>query len=92
MGTAVWNTAGLCFGIAGVAMLFRWGPPQPSHDPSVGLGLEDNTPIDETGKTVLGYGREVEAQKERYQCLSRLGLALLGLGFALQLGGIWLAT
>lgn len=92
MSAAIWNTAGLCFGVVGVALLFFWGPLQPSHEAGVTMVVEDDTPIDGAGKTAAEYDREVEARKKLYERRSRAGLVLLGLGFALQLGGVWLAT
>ena len=75
--TAQWlNTVGLLLGIAGVAILFKWGPPQPDLDPQI--------------KIVIG--REDEATKRlkhRYEIMSRVGLSLIGFGFAAQLLAVW---
>jgi hypothetical protein len=75
--TAQWlNTGGLVLGIAGVAILFKWGPPQPDLDPQI--------------KIVIG--REDEATKRlkrRYRTMSRLGLGLIGLAFGAQLIAVW---
>jgi hypothetical protein len=46
------NTIGLVFGLVGVVIIFIWGPPQPQLEEGVGRGLENDTPIDENGKTV----------------------------------------
>lgn len=86
------NVIGLVLGIVGVVLIFIWGPPQPNLHTGISLGIEDATPIDDTGKTVADHNREVEALRRRHIILSRLGLALIGLGFAFQLAATWLPS
>jgi hypothetical protein len=83
------NSIGLVLAMIGVVIVFFFGPPQPPLEPGVNLALEDLTPIDESGKTVAEYNREVEAERRRYSRLSKFGLALIFLGFAFQLCSIW---
>ncbi len=54
------NTIGLTLGIVGVVFIFIWGPPQPQLELGISIGLEDATPIDNSGKTVAEYNKEVK--------------------------------
>ena len=90
MDPRILSTIGLTFGIIGVLMVFVWGPPQPTLTPGVSLGLENGTPIDDSGKTVADYNRAVEKQRKTYTCMSRIGLILIMIGFGLQLWAVWL--
>jgi hypothetical protein len=71
------NTVGLSLGLAGVVIIFHWGPPQPDLDPQGKLLLA--APPDKT----------VEQQRNQYEIMSRVGLGLIGLGFVAQLFGTW---
>ena len=86
------STIGLSLAILGVLIIFIWGPPQPEHTTGVSLGLEDGTPIDKSGKTVAEYNREVIKRKKFHTVMSRFGLILIMVGFALQLWVLWLPT
>jgi hypothetical protein len=83
------NAIGLVFGIIGVVLIFIWGPPQPSFERGAALGLEDNTKLS-NGKTVAQNNADIAAREERYKIMSRIGLVLIGLSFALQLWGVWM--
>lgn len=85
------NSTGLIANIAGVALAFFYGFPQPSHVEGVGLGLEPATYIEQLGRTAAELDAEARALKSRYLSLSRLGLALMALGFVLQLIATWIA-
>jgi hypothetical protein len=82
------NRIGLILGMIGVVILFIWGPPQPSLEGGVGLGLEEGTRLPD-GRTVAQYNRDVARLRQRHTCLSRIGLALIGVGFLCQLGATW---
>lgn len=87
---AAWlNTVGLMLGMVGLAMLFRWGPPQPSHQQGVFLALESATPIDDRGTNVAERDRQIEHRRARYAMLSKVGLTLVGVGFGYQLLATW---
>jgi hypothetical protein len=83
------NTIGLVFGLVGVIIIFIWGPPQPQLDEGIGLGLEDNTPIDESGKTVREHNVEVRIKRRQHNLMSRVGLGLIFFGFIFQLWATW---
>lgn len=83
------NTTGLLLNIGGVALLFRFGPPQPTFEEGVGLGLEDGTPLKD-GRTVAEHNAAVGKLKRQHENLSRLALVLIMLGFVLQLFATWL--
>ena len=86
------SNIGLSLAILGVFFIFKWGPPQPEHTAGVSLGLQDGTPIGKSGKTVAEYNREVIKRKKFYTVMSRFGLILIMVGFALQLWATWLPT
>ena len=83
------NSFGLLVDILGAVILFKWGFPQPSFDEGVGLGLEDGTVL-EDGLSVAEHNYLVRAEKERHNRISKLGLALLILGFGFQIVATWL--
>ena len=70
-------------------MLFKWGPPQPSFMKGVPIIIEDNTPIDATGKTAAEYDREIKSKEKKYSRMSKLGLILIALGFVFQFAAVW---
>lgn len=84
------NTIGLILGIIGVVFIFIWGPPQPQLEIGVSFGLEDATPIDQSGKTVAEYNEEVKTLRTVHEVMSRLGLIFIMIGFGFQLWGTWL--
>jgi len=90
MDPRILSTIGLIFGIIGVLIVFVWGPPQPILSPGISLGLENGTPIDDTGKTVAEYNRDVAKRRKSYTRMSSFGLILIMIGFALQLWAVWL--
>jgi hypothetical protein len=87
--TARWlNTIGLLLGMAGVLIIFRWGPPQPDFHESVGLGLEDETLLPD-GTRVSDVAEAARRAKRWHKIMSRVGLGLIGLGFFVQLMAVW---
>jgi hypothetical protein len=80
------NALGLICGIIGVLVLFKWGPPQPSFERGVGIGLESGTRLS-SGKTVAQHNADISAAERRHRVMSRIGLGLVGLGFVFQLWG-----
>jgi len=83
------NSFGLVLNMVGAFILFWRGFPQPSFEEGVGMGLEDGTVL-ENGLTVVENNQNVSEEKERFTRISKLGLALLFIGFAFQLLAIWL--
>lgn len=77
------NSFGLALGMIGVVLIFVWGPPQPQLDEGVSLGLEDGTPLG-NGMTVVQNNDLVRSRRLRHKILSRVGLALVFLGFLAQ--------
>jgi hypothetical protein len=79
--TARWlNTIGLVLGIAGVLIIFRWGPPQPNFDEWVSLSLE--------GPEFEHMVEDVRRLKRQHEIMSSIGLGLIGLGFGAQLAAV----
>ncbi len=87
--TQIINSFGLVLGIIGAGILFKWGFPQPSFEEGVGLGLEDANVL-ENGLTVAENNLRVREEKEQFTRISKLGLALIIIGFAFQLVAAWL--
>jgi hypothetical protein len=81
------NTIGLVLGIVGVLIIFEWGPPQPSFDEGVAIGIEPSNVL-ENGQTVAERDADVRRLKRQYEIMSRVGLGLIGLGFAAQLAAV----
>jgi hypothetical protein len=71
------NATGLALGMIGVVVIFKWGPPQPS--------FEGDSMLLESTDT-----KKLVAERKTYERLSRVGLALIGFGFAFQLCAVWL--
>ena len=88
MPNQILSTIGLLLNIAGVALLFRFGPPQPTFEQGVGLGLEDGTPLKD-GRTVAEHNAEVCKIRGQHEKWSRLALILIIIGFAFQLFATW---
>jgi len=88
MSNQVLNTIGLLLSIGGVALLFFFGPPQPTFEQGVGLGLEGGTRLKD-GRTVDEHNAAVRKVKRRHENLSRLALILILFGFVLQLCATW---
>ena len=84
----VLNTVGLILGMLGVVLIFRWGPPQPTFEEGIGIGLEDGTPLAD-GRTVAEHNVEVRALRTRHNKMSKAGLSMVFLGFAFQLFSVW---
>jgi hypothetical protein len=80
------NVIGLIFGMIGVVIIFLWGPPQPSFQQGVWVGLNPGTRLqDRGGKTVAEIDAETAATKTFYQHMSQLGLVFIFIGFGCQL-------
>jgi len=88
MPNQILNTIGLLLNIGGVALLFFFGPPQPTFEEGVGIGLEDGTRLKD-GRTVAEHNAAVRKVKRWHKNLSRLALILIAFGFSLQLCATW---
>lgn len=87
----VFGSIGLVLDMVGVIFLFVFGPPQPSLEEGVGVALEDATPIGPgEGKTVAEYNLETRRRRCLYLYMSKVGLTILFVGFALQLAAVWI--
>ncbi len=84
MSTDALNLLGLASNIIGVVVVFFYAFPQPTFEGHVGLELEDATVL-EDGRTVAQHKLGAVALRSKYRNRARVGLALLGLGFSLQL-------
>lgn len=78
------TTIGLILNMVGTAALFFFGFPQPNHDESVGLELEENTTFTD-GTSVKSIKAAVRRKKILYKSISLTGMALIFIGFGLQL-------
>jgi hypothetical protein len=89
MSAELLNTFGLIFGIIGVMVVFFYAFPQPTFEGGFPLALEDATKLSD-GRTVAEHKADRERERLRYRHRSRFGLALIAVGFALQLAATWL--
>jgi hypothetical protein len=88
--TANWlNTIGLTLGMVGVLIIFIWGPPQPDLDEGVKLSLDHATVLRD-GTKVSDMEEATRRLKRQHETMSRVGLGLVFVGFAVQLAGVWL--
>ncbi len=69
------NTIGLILGMAGVVIIFFYGPPQPVFHSY--LALQNPTP-------------SLEELKEIHGIWSRIGLIMIGIGFLIQFIAVWI--
>jgi hypothetical protein len=68
---------GLILNIAGTAMIWEWGAPQPDFNEGIALGLE--------GPNVDKHAEGAKQLREHYTTMSRVGLGTLGVGFVVQI-------
>jgi hypothetical protein len=54
------NSCGLILGMAGVILIFVWGPPQPNFDESVRIAVEEATVLEDGTKVA-----DIIAEQER---------------------------
>ena len=90
MCTQAITTLGLILDTIGALILFFYAPPQPSFEESVGIALEDATPLGEGGETVADHKERARKTRERYTWISRVAMLIIALGFVLQLWAMWL--
>ena len=88
-GYKILNSIGLLLGLVGVTFIFIWGPPQPNLEEGISICLEDNTPIDDSGKTAKDHDNEIKKKRERHKLMSKIGLLLVFLGFLFQFIATW---
>jgi hypothetical protein len=69
------NLIGLMLNVIGGLVIFKWGPPQPSFERHTLLSIGED-PV---------RAAEVAALERRHYVMSRVGLALIIVGFVLQL-------
>ena len=81
------NAIGLILGMMGAAIVFFYGPPQPSFEQGVGMAVEDNTRLPD-GKTAREHDAETRGLRRKYLILSKTGLGLIFAGFGLQLWAV----
>jgi len=82
------STVGLILDIVGVGFLFFWGPPLPVMEGGVGIALESGTSLGD-GRTVADEEAQQRRTRRIHITMSRVGLAFIAIGFALQLIAQW---
>ena len=88
MNSDILNSFGLGSDILAGIVLFFFGPPQPSLEEGVGLGLSEGTVL-QSGITVSVHNAQVRRLRAKHLMISRVALLLLALGFFLQLVAVW---
>lgn len=81
MTAALLNSVGLVLGILGVAVIYEWGPPQPSYEAGRYRELERNTITEDELRLAM--------QRMAAWHMSAIGLGFIGLGFLFQLLAVW---
>jgi hypothetical protein len=87
-GSTILTASGLLLDIVGVAMLFKYGPLQPSPHTRPGIALEDNTLCDD-GRTVKEHEIENEELLKKYDSRSKIALSTIIIGFLFQFVAVW---
>jgi hypothetical protein len=82
------NSVGLILGMLAVLLIFIWGPPQPNLEEGVGVALDTATSLKD-GTRVSDLEEQNKRRRRRHWVMSSLGLALVFLGFAVQLWAVW---
>jgi hypothetical protein len=72
-------------GIAGAGLLFYFAPPDPAAEPGA-LAVEDANVDQESGKTYGELRKERRDHWRRYVSWSRVGFAIVVLGFLVEIG------
>jgi hypothetical protein len=79
-----WITiVGLALELIGVAIIWRFGWPQPQLEGGSSFALEDDTPMDD-GMTAGQERAEIADRRPTYAKMSVLGFSLLAIGLVLQ--------
>jgi hypothetical protein len=82
------NALGLLLGMAGVLLIFFWGPPLPEIRNSVGIALKSASVVAD-GKRVADIEGGEKQLRHRHEIISRFGLGLVFFGFAAQFAALW---
>lgn len=84
------NTIGLGIDIVGGIFLFIWGPPQPDLGEIERPAIHRVQNIMDDGRTMDEHISERIQKRSYFQRLSRFGMALIIIGFILQLIALWI--
>ena len=82
MDAQIINRIGLGLAIVGVAILFKWGPPQPAFEGVAAIEMDGDEPD--------RLRQQANEDRQTYTKMSRIGLGLIFLGFFGQLWGTFL--
>jgi hypothetical protein len=85
------NTLGLCANMSGVALLFYFGLPQPSHEEGVAFQAEDKTSLAD-GSTAAEHDATTRRRRRLYRVMAYLALSLMFAGFGCQLIALRMGT
>jgi hypothetical protein len=77
------NALGLLLGMAGVLLIFFWGPPLPEIRGSKSASVLAD------GKRVANIEGAEKQLRHRHEIISRFGLGLVFFGFAAQFAALW---
>jgi hypothetical protein len=86
------NIAGLIVGLVGVLIIFRWGPPQPTFETGLAIGVEPANQFPGTNETVAQHDQKVKRDELTTTIMSRVGLGFVAIGFVLQIAAAWPAS
>jgi hypothetical protein len=86
---ALVGSIGLMLDIFGVILLFIWGPPVPNMEGTIKLALESGTRLSDG--TIVGELERQQLDRRRlHSRMSKVALATIAMGFAVQLIAQWL--
>lgn len=84
------NQIGLALNMVGVALVFKWGLPQPNPDSQGTRRLEGGTPASD-GRPMRRVRMEAAATQVTYRRVATCGLLFMFLGFLLQFGATFVS-
>lgn len=81
--TQILNIIGLSLDIVGVTILLKWAPIQPYLEEGINRVLEDETVVD--GKSISEHNEDKQTKINKIRCWSKVGYALIVIGFIFQI-------
>ncbi len=83
------DSFGLLFNLIGIILLFRFGFPQPDFKETVGIAMEDYTPVG-NGMLAKDFAIMQKKLRNKYKKTSIISLVFILVGIFVQIVSLWL--